>query len=66
MLKKIHGSWLEYVGSIMFIINMLSKKITLWGGGAMVKDLTPQCGGEDLRFHICNLGYLGYLGDQIR
>jgi hypothetical protein len=26
--------------------NMLSKKITLWGGGATVKDLTPQCGGE--------------------
>jgi hypothetical protein len=24
--------------------NMLSKKkITLWGGGVMVKDLTPQC-----------------------
>jgi hypothetical protein len=29
--------------------NMLSKKITLWGGGAMVKDLTPQCGGEDVK-----------------
>ncbi len=26
---------------------MLSKKITLWGGGAMVKDLTSQCGGEE-------------------
>jgi hypothetical protein len=23
--------------------SMLSKKITLWGGGAMVKDLTSQC-----------------------
>jgi hypothetical protein len=26
--------------------NMLSKKITLWDGGAMVKDLTLQCGVE--------------------
>jgi hypothetical protein len=24
---------------IMFITNILSKKISLWGGGAMVKDL---------------------------
>jgi hypothetical protein len=23
----------------MFITNMLSKKITYWGGGAMVKDI---------------------------
>jgi hypothetical protein len=29
--------------------NMLSKKITLWGGGAMVKDLTLQCGGEEFK-----------------
>jgi len=30
--------------------NMLStKKITLWGGGAMVKDLIPQCGGEEFK-----------------
>jgi hypothetical protein len=29
--------------------NMLSKKITLWDGGAMVKDLTPQCGGEEFK-----------------
>jgi len=29
--------------------NMLSKKITLWGGGAMVKNLTPQCEGEDVK-----------------
>jgi hypothetical protein len=29
--------------------NMLSKKITLWGGGAMVKDLTPQCGNEEFK-----------------
>jgi hypothetical protein len=27
--------------------NMLFKKITLWGGGAMVKNLTPKCGGEE-------------------
>jgi hypothetical protein len=26
--------------------NMLSKKITLWRGSAMVKDLTPECGNE--------------------
>ncbi len=32
----------------MFITNMLSKKITLWGG-AMVKDLTFQCGGEKFK-----------------
>jgi hypothetical protein len=30
--------------------NMLSKKITVWGGGAMVKDLTIQCGGEEFKF----------------
>jgi hypothetical protein len=29
--------------------NMLSKKVTLWGGGARVKDLTPQCGGEEFQ-----------------
>jgi len=28
--------------------NMLSKKIILWGGGAMVKDLILQCEGEEL------------------
>jgi hypothetical protein len=26
---------------IMFITNVLSKKITLWGGGAMVEDFIP-------------------------
>jgi hypothetical protein len=31
----------------MFITNMLFNKITLWGGGAMVKGLTFQCGGEE-------------------
>jgi hypothetical protein len=29
--------------------NMLFKKITLWDGGAIVKDLTPQCGGEEFK-----------------
>ncbi len=28
---------------------MLSTKITLWGGGAMVKDLIFQCGGEEFK-----------------
>jgi hypothetical protein len=28
---------------------ILSKKITLWGGGAMVKNLTPQCEGEEFK-----------------
>jgi hypothetical protein len=32
----------------------------------MVKDLTPQCGGEEFKSPIYNLGYLGYLGDLIR
>ncbi len=34
---------------IMFIANMLSKIITLWGGGAMVKDLILQYGGEEFK-----------------
>jgi len=45
--------------------NMLSKKITLWGGGAMVKDLI----NVEVRSsspHTWNLGYLGYLGDLIK
>jgi hypothetical protein len=46
--------------------NMLFKKITSWVGGAMVKDLTAQCGGEEFKSHACNLGYLGHLGDLIR
>jgi hypothetical protein len=29
--------------------NMLSKKITLWGGGAIVKDLILQCGSEEFK-----------------
>jgi hypothetical protein len=28
---------------------MLFKKITLWGGGAMVKDLVFQCEGEKFK-----------------
>jgi hypothetical protein len=39
MLKKIHK--VDY--------NMLSKNITLWSGGAMIEDLTPQCGGEEFK-----------------
>ncbi len=45
--------------------NKLSKKITLWGGGAMVKDLI----NVEVRSsspHTYNLGYLGYLGDLIK
>ncbi len=38
MVKKI--SW-------KLITIMLSKIITLWGGGAMVKNLTPQCVSEE-------------------
>ncbi len=34
---------------IMFITNMLSKKITFWGGGVMVENLTPRCGSEELK-----------------
>ncbi len=34
----------------MSITNMLFKKITFWGGGAMVRDLVPQCGGEEFKF----------------
>jgi hypothetical protein len=49
MLKK--NSWKLIticLSKIMFITNMLSKKIIVWGGGAMVKDLILQCGGEEL------------------
>jgi hypothetical protein len=34
---------------IMFITNMLLKKTTLWGDGAMFNDLAPQCGGEEFK-----------------
>ncbi len=50
MLKKNSWKLITICGSkIMFIINMLSKKIIFWGGGAMVKDLTFQCGGEEFK-----------------
>jgi hypothetical protein len=29
--------------------NMLSKNITLWGGGAMIKNLISQCEGEEFK-----------------
>ncbi len=40
-----------YVGEKFMEVdyNILSKKITLWGRGAMVKDLTLQCGGEEFK-----------------
>jgi hypothetical protein len=67
MLKKNSWKLIRICWSkIMFITNMLSKKITLWGGGAMVNDLIPQCGGKEFKSHICNLSHLGYLGDLIR
>ncbi len=45
--------------------NMLSKKIVLWGGGAMVKDLTFHVKVKSSSPHTYNLGYFGYLGDLI-
>ncbi len=33
----------------MFITIMLLKNITLWGGGAMVKYLIPECEGEEFK-----------------
>ncbi len=51
---------------IMFITNMLSKKITLWGDDVMVKDLTIQCESEKFKSPYLHLGYLGYFDDQIR
>jgi hypothetical protein len=38
-----------YWSKIMFITNILFKNITLRVGGAMVKDFTPQCGGEKFK-----------------
>ncbi len=50
MLKKNSRKLITICWSkIMFTTNMLSKKITLWGDGAMVKDLIPQCGGEEFK-----------------
>ncbi len=34
---------------IMFTIIFCQKKITLWGDGAIVKNLTPQCGSEEFK-----------------
>jgi len=45
--------------------NMLSKKITLWGGGAMVKDLI-NVEVKSSSPHTCNLSYLGYLRNLIK
>jgi len=50
----------------MFITNMLSKKITSWGGGAMVKDLTLNVDVRTSSPHTCNLGYFSYLNDLIK
>ncbi len=50
MLKK--NSWKLITicwSKIMFITNILFKKITFSGGGAIVKDLTFQCGGEGFK-----------------
>jgi hypothetical protein len=33
----------------MFIIICCPKKITLWGGDAMVKNLILQCGSEEFK-----------------
>ncbi len=50
MLKKNSWKFITICWSkIMFIIIMLSKNITLWVGGAMVKDLIPECGGEKFK-----------------
>jgi hypothetical protein len=35
--------------SKIMLIATCPKKITLWGGGAMLKDLTPQCGAEEFK-----------------
>jgi hypothetical protein len=44
----------------------MSKKITLWGGGAKVEDLTPNVKVRSSSPHTCNLGYLGYLSELIK
>jgi hypothetical protein len=41
-------------------------KCTLWGGGATVKDLVPQCGGEELRSPHLQPKLLGYFDDLIK
>jgi len=48
--RGIHGSWLQYVGSKSCSFQICyPQKSFFWGGGAMVKDLTPQCGGEEFK-----------------
>jgi hypothetical protein len=42
------------------------KKITLWGGGVVVKVWFLNVEVRSSSAHICNLGYLGYLSDLIR
>ncbi len=50
MLKKIHGSWLQYVGPKSCSLQLCCPKIPPYGGGgAMVKDLTFQCEGEEFK-----------------
>jgi hypothetical protein len=46
--KKIHESWVQYVASKLCSLQ-ICKEITLWVGGAMVKNLIPQCGGEEFK-----------------
>jgi hypothetical protein len=50
---------------MMFIKICYQKQITVWGGGAMVRDLTPQCGGEKFKSPHCNLGYLSLIWNKI-
>jgi hypothetical protein len=45
---------------------MLSKKITLQSGGAMLRTWFLNVEVKSSSSNICNLGYLDYLGDQIR
>jgi len=58
MLKKIHGSWLQYVNPKSCLLQYVVKKTTLWVGGAMVKDFIPQCEGEEFKFWYLQPGLL--------
>jgi hypothetical protein len=42
--EKISWKLIINVGSKSCSLQLYCPKITLWGGGAMVKNLTPQCG----------------------
>ncbi len=64
--KKNHGSWLQYVGPKSCSLQYVVQKITLWGGGAMVKDWFLNVEVRSSNPHTCNIGYLGYLDDLIR